>query len=91
MPDAPETSAPAGDTADEVPFEVALARLERIVARLEGGDLELEAALAAFEEGVKLSRRCATQIKAAQRRIETLVGQGEDLIAMQHDPREERG
>ncbi len=91
MPEAPETSPPAGDAADEVPFEVALARLERIVARLEGGDLELEAALAAFEEGVKLSRRCATQIEAAQRRIEMLVGQGEDLVAMQDGAEEEPG
>ena len=44
---------------EEVSFEKALGRLEEIAQSLETGDLELEAALAAFEEGVGLARRCA--------------------------------
>ncbi len=60
-------------------FEGALARLEEIVAGLETGDLGLEAALAAFEEGVALSRRCSTQLDDAERRIEILVQEGDDL------------
>jgi exodeoxyribonuclease VII small subunit len=60
----------------ELPFEVALERLEGIVDRLEGGDLELEAALAAFEEGVALTRHCAEQLESAERRIEVLVREG---------------
>lgn len=71
-----------GTTAEgEIPFEEALERLEAIVARLEAGDLELEAALAAFEEGVALSRRCAEQLGRAERRIETLVREGDGLAA----------
>jgi len=58
-------------------FEVALERLEGIVDRLEEGDLELEAALAAFEEGVALSRRCAEHLEGAERRIELLLREGE--------------
>ena len=45
--------------------------------RLEGGDLELEAALSAFEQGVALSRRCAEQLAQAERRIEMLVRESE--------------
>ncbi len=62
--------------ADALSFEHALARLEEIVARLEDGGLELEQALASFEEGVGLSRRCAAQLDAAERRIEVLVREG---------------
>ncbi len=90
MSDASETS-PPGEGSVEISFEVALDRLEQIVARLEGGDLELEEALTAFEEGVKLSRHCAARIEAAQRRIEILVGQGEDMVATRFEAEEESG
>jgi exodeoxyribonuclease VII small subunit len=59
-------------------FESALERLEAIVDRLESGELPLEQALAAFEEGVTLSRRCAAELEAAERRIELLVSVGAD-------------
>lgn len=55
-------------------FENALERLEAIVDELERGELPLEQALAAFEEGVGLSRRCAETLEAAERRIEVLAG-----------------
>ena len=42
------------------------------------GELPLEQALAAFEEGVTLSRRCTAELEAAERRIELLVGVGPD-------------
>lgn len=65
----------------ELSFEGALSRLEAIVSELESGDLELERALAAFEEGVALSRRCAGQLEDAERRIERLMSG-----AAQEDP-----
>ena len=40
---------------DEPRFEEALEQLEEIVNQLEAGDLELEAALVAFEQGVALN------------------------------------
>ena len=66
---------------DEPPFETALTRLEGIIQALEKGDLELEAALAAFEQGVALSRRCAAQLEGAERRIEMLVREGAGFVA----------
>jgi exodeoxyribonuclease VII small subunit len=77
---APQNS-PDADASDGTTFEEALQRLEAIVDRLEEGDLELEDALAAFEDGVKLTRRCAGQLEAAERRIEVLVREGEKWIA----------
>lgn len=70
-----------GDVPDDLPFERAIARLEEIVDRLEGGELELEQALGAFEEGVGLSRRCAQQLAAAERRIEVLTREGGKWLA----------
>ena len=61
---------------EEGSFESSLEKLESIVDRLEAGDLPLETALAVFEEGVALTRRCAEQLGAAERRIELLVREG---------------
>ena len=72
---------PDAEASDGTTFEEALQRLEAIVDRLEEGDLELEAALAAFEEGVNLTRRCAGQLEDAERRIEVLVREGEKWVA----------
>jgi len=77
---APEVS-PDADDSNEPTFEEALQRLESIVDRLEEGDLELETALADFEEGVKLTRRCVGQLEDAERRVEVLVREGEKWIA----------
>ena len=78
-------AAPAGQS--EPSFESALERLEAIVDRLESGELPLEQALAAFEEGVALSRRCATELEAAERRIELLVSVGpEGPVAEPFEP-----
>jgi len=56
----------------EVPFEEALERLEALVEALEEGDLELEASLEKFEEGVKLVRSCSERLKSAELRVKQL-------------------
>ena len=73
------------DPSEELAFEQAIERLEGIVERLEDGDLDLEASLAAFEEGVALSKRCAGQLDAAERRIEILVKEGGETLARPFD------
>lgn len=54
-------------------FETSLADLEKIVRRLEDGDLSLEESLRLFEDGVKLSRECQERLNQAERRIEVLL------------------
>jgi exodeoxyribonuclease VII small subunit len=68
------------DADEPLGFEDALGRLEGIVEQLEDGDLELEEALAAFEEGVGLTRNCALRLEETERRIEVLVAEGESLV-----------
>jgi exodeoxyribonuclease VII small subunit len=65
---------------DAAPFEASLERLEAIVEELESGELDLEASLARFEEGVALSRRCAEKLSQARQRIDVLVEQGGELL-----------
>jgi exodeoxyribonuclease VII small subunit len=54
-------------------FEQALADLEALVARMEKGDLPLEEALAHFERGIELTRRCQTALKDAELKVQVLV------------------
>ena len=69
----------------ELSFEGAMEKLEGLVDQLEAGELPLEQALAAFEEGVALSRRCASDLEAAERRIEVLVEQNGALATEPFD------
>jgi exodeoxyribonuclease VII small subunit len=73
----------------EPSFEEALERLEAIVGRLESGELPLEDALASFEKGVSLARRCAGQLESAERRIEVLVRDGAGLATEPFAPEDE--
>lgn len=54
-------------------FESSLGELEKIVRKLEDGDLSLEESLRLFEDGVRLSRECQERLNQAERRIEILL------------------
>lgn len=64
-----DTPAPAAPPA-ELSFEAAMAELETIVRRLEGGDVSLEESVALYERGQMLRQYCETQLKAAELRVE---------------------
>ena len=66
--------------ATEWTFETAMARLEEIVALLEGGKCTLDESLKLFEEGARLTAFCNEALKAAEQKITQLtlaVGEGE--------------
>ena len=65
------------DEPGELRFEDGMAALEALVARLESGELALEDALGAFEEGVRLVRALSERLNAAEQRVELLM-RGED-------------
>jgi len=56
----------------DVSFEQALDGLTNTVEKLESGNLSLEESVAAFEEGVKLSRTCESLLDEAEQRINIL-------------------
>lgn len=53
-------------------FEAALAELEGIVANMEGGQLPLKDALAAYKRGATLLTFCQASLKDAQQQVEVL-------------------
>ena len=54
-------------------YEAALAELDGIIARLERGDVELEAAISAYERGTALARHCAGLLDRTEQKITQLV------------------
>lgn len=75
-------------------FESSLGELERIVRKLEDGEMSLEESLKLFEDGVKLSRECQERLDQAERRIEVLLKDADGNLSLQNllpdEMREER-
>jgi exodeoxyribonuclease VII small subunit len=63
------------NTPQELTFETALAELEKIVSRMEGGELSLEQALATHKRGLELARFCQQQLEAAREQVKILEGE----------------
>lgn len=68
----PKTTTLKGKT-ESPAFEANLKRLEDLLQQLEHGDLPLEAALAAFEEGMQLVRRCNAKLDEVEQKVELLL------------------
>jgi exodeoxyribonuclease VII small subunit len=66
-------SKPSGDA--KLSFEQALAELEKIVSRMESGDLSLEQALASHKRGLELARFCQQRLESAQQQVKVLEGE----------------
>ena len=61
-------------------LEQRLQRLEEIVRSLEAADLDMESALAVFEEGVEHVRGAEATLRVAELKVEELLGSGEDPL-----------
>ena len=53
----------------DLPFEVAIARLEVIVKAMEGDAVSLDESLSLYEEGVALVRRLSRELDEAEQRV----------------------
>lgn len=73
MPDAPHDVA-------ALTFENALAELEKIVGRLEQGQVPLEESIEIYQRGEALKARCDDLLKRAEARVET-ISVGADGLA----------
>ena len=56
-----------------LPFEAALAELEKIVDQLEKGQVGLEDSIKLYERGEALKKHCDTLLKSAEARIEKIA------------------
>ncbi len=69
----------SGPDEDEPGLEGRLKRLDEIVAALEGDEVDLDRALALFEEGVGHVRAAEKALAEAELRVEELLGEGADV------------
>lgn len=56
-----------------VDFERSLEELEKLVERMEEGELSLEDSLAHYERGIRLGRSCERALDEAEQRIQVLT------------------
>lgn len=74
-------------------FEDSLKRLEEIVDQMEKGDLDLDLdkALALFEEGIKLVHVCSSKLEETKRKVEILIKKGDKMTAEPFTAEEKTG
>ena len=73
---------PAKRAPDPESVEEQLRRLEAIVDQLAGDGIELDAALALFEEGVSRLRAVTTRLGEAEAQVKTLVEESEGEFSL---------
>ena len=71
------SSGGADAAAEEPGLEARLRHIDQIVSSLEAYDLDLEKALALFEEGVAHVRAAERMLAEAELKVEELLGQGD--------------
>jgi len=87
MPKKTADSAAAREDADELgdlEFEAALEELETLVDQMETGEMTLEASLAAFERGVKLTRHCQSALRSAGLKVKKLT-ENNELVPLERE------
>ncbi len=78
-----------GGAEREETLEGRLRRLEQIMGQLESDEVDLERALALFEEGVALVREAETVLSRTQLRVEELLAGGRTTPIAEADEGEE--
>ena len=60
-------------------FEQSLDRLEKLVSKMESGDIALEKSMELFGEGMNLINDCQSQLNKADQRIQKFIDQNEAI------------
>ncbi|MFZ0919214.1 MAG: exodeoxyribonuclease VII small subunit [Candidatus Dormiibacterota bacterium] len=67
------TPSSAEDGITALTYEAALAELDILITKLEGGSIALEEAIGAYERGVVLAQHCADLLARTEQRVNQLV------------------
>jgi exodeoxyribonuclease VII small subunit len=62
------------NTVQPASFELAMEELEQLVARMEAGELPLEASVAAYKRGSELVKLCNSQLDKVDHQVKLLEG-----------------
>ncbi|MEH6949288.1 exodeoxyribonuclease VII small subunit [Bacillus sp. JJ634] len=63
----------------ELSFEEAMESLERIVEKLEEGDVPLEEAISIYKQGMNLSRLCHMKLKSVEDQLTEILNEDGQL------------
>ncbi|HET7627496.1 MAG TPA: exodeoxyribonuclease VII small subunit [Bacillales bacterium] len=69
-------------------FEEAMEQMEKIVERLEEGDVPLEKAIELFQKGMNLSKTCHSKLKKVEEQMDQILnddGEMETLVIQEED------
>jgi exodeoxyribonuclease VII small subunit len=69
-----------------MPFEDALAELETIVKRLEGGQPKLQDAIADYERGAALRAHCERKLTEAEAKVRAVIAGPDGSLAVRDVP-----
>ncbi|MCR2820349.1 exodeoxyribonuclease VII small subunit [Lederbergia panacisoli] len=71
---------------EKITFEEAMNNLEKIVVRLEEGDIPLEEALEIYKKGIEYSKLCHDKLKKAEQQLtKILTDDGEEDFLLQEE------
>ena len=59
----------ANSDLSKLSFEQALSELEEIVRNIEGGEIDLDGAIEAYERGAALKKYCDSKLREAQEKV----------------------
>ncbi len=65
---------------ESLSYEQAMAEMEQIIQKMENEQLTLDEALALFERGQALAKRCANLLTQAELKVRQLTGQEIDSL-----------
>jgi len=92
MPNQRQQPTPQNDDTN-LDFEDAIEQVETIIENIESGAIGLEASLDAYEQGVKLIKRCRTLLRNAEQRVQdlsTALEQNNDTPSPSSQPRPDK-
>ncbi len=67
------------DKESNISFEEAMIQLEKIVGKLEEGDVPLEKAITYYQEGMKLSKVCSDKLTNVQEKMTQIMNEQGEL------------
>jgi exodeoxyribonuclease VII small subunit len=76
---------PAAEPSSIAQFEKSLDELEKLVAKMEGGELSLDESLRSFERGIALFRNCQNALEQAELRVKLLLDPNDPAAAQEFD------
>lgn len=60
-------------TNEEIQFEEAMQKLEKVVTQLETGDVPLEEAMTLYKEGMELTVLCQGKLQRAEKQLMSMI------------------